>query len=289
MSFGGSRGARPRDAATKERLLALRERVQKKFNAGDWSELGFLTDSSDIINGHHRLLRSLDWGDEDYSGNILDVLVEMNARDPRLISQVLEYMDKKYPSEDAVFISAKPAQRVITFAPHVFQVPEGYVESDLVAVMMPFAKEFDDVFTAIKQACEANRLRCLRADSIWEESVLMQDIFNLIYRAQVVIVDFSQKNANVMYETGIAHTLGKEVIPITQSHDDVPFDTKHHRTPKYLPNAEGLVALRMLLKEKLKQYAIPEPKKPTVDLSSYLTKAAVVDLSPKPEDDDIPF
>jgi hypothetical protein len=79
--------------------------------------------------------------------------------------------------------------------------------------------------------------RCTRVDDIWEESVVIQDIFNLIFRAHVVIVDFTGKNANVMYETGIAHTLGKHVIPISQSLDDVPFDMSHHRVLKYLPNS----------------------------------------------------
>ena len=56
----------------------------------------------------------------------------------------------------------------------------------------------------------------------------------------MVIVDFTGKNPNVMYETGIAHTLGKTVIPITQSLDDIPSDLGHHRALKYYPNEEGL-------------------------------------------------
>lgn len=52
-------------------------------------------------------------------------------------------------------------------------------------------------------------------------------------------MDFSGRNPNVMYETGIAHTLGKTVIPITQSIDDIPSDLGHHRALKYLPNEEG--------------------------------------------------
>jgi hypothetical protein len=76
-----------------------------------------------------------------------------------------------------------------------------------------------------------------------EDSAIIQDIFNLVFRAQIVVVDFTAKNPNVMYETGIAHTLGKTVIPISQSMDDVPFDLKHHRVLTYLRNGEGLAAL----------------------------------------------
>ena len=44
-----------------------------------------------------------------------------------------------------------------------------------------------------------------------------------------MVVDFSGKNANVMYETGIAHTLGKKVIPITQRIDDIPSDMQQYQ------------------------------------------------------------
>ena len=82
-------------------------------------------------------------------------------------------------------------------------------------------------------------LECLRADDIWEDSTFIQDIFSLIFRSHLVVVDFTGRNPNVMYETGIAHTLGKTVVPITQSLDDIPSDLGHHRALKYLPNEEG--------------------------------------------------
>jgi hypothetical protein len=94
---------------------------------------------------------------------------------------------------------------------------------------------------------------CVRVDDIWEDSVIIQDIFSLIFRSHVVVVDFTSKNPNVMYETGIAHTLGKHVVPISQSLDDVPFDIKHHRVLKYLANGEGLAAMSAKLTERLRQ------------------------------------
>jgi len=43
----------------------------------------------------------------------------------------------------------------------------------------------------------------------------------------------------VFYEIGIAHTLGKHVVLITQSEDNVPFDLRHLRFVEYLNNEEG--------------------------------------------------
>jgi AbiJ N-terminal domain 5 len=226
------------DVALGQQLIELREKIVSNFAAGDWEEIGLLTGCSELINRHPRLLRSLSWGDEDYAGNVLQMLRIIFEEAPSAIPLIVSYIERK-----------------ITFAPNVFQVPDGYVESDLAAVMMPFAAEFNSVHAAIKRACTPNGLRCLRADDIWEEATIIQDIFNLVFRAQVVIVDFTGKNSNVMYETGIAHTLGKHVIPITQTLTDVPFDMQHHRALKYLPNHEGITKLEIELAKKLKQFS----------------------------------
>lgn len=250
------------DPAIGNRLIELRGRIVAGFDQGNWEELGLLTGSSELIVGHHRLLRSLSWGDEDYAGNVLTVLRRIVEQDPRALPIVEDYVDRHFPGE-STYVSAKPAERRITFAPNVFHVPDGYVEADLVSVMMSFAAEFDAVRAAVSQACADNKLRCLRADDIWEDSTIVQDIFSLIYRSQVVVVDFTGRNSNVMYETGIAHTLGKHVVPITQSMDDVPFDLRHHRVLKYLPNSEGLVEFRSKLSQRLKHVSAgPAPAAP---------------------------
>jgi hypothetical protein len=249
------------DNALGSRLIDLRARIAASFDAGNWEELGLLTGASRLIDGHSRLLRSLSWGDEDYSGNVLSVLRSIVEGDPRTLGVIEAYVDKHFPAE-STYISAKLSERRITFAPYVFQVPDGYVEVDLVAIMMPFAAEFDPVHNAIKTATTTCKLRCLRTDDIWEETTIVQDIFNLIFRAQVVVVDFTGKNANVMYETGIAHTLGKHVVPIAQSLDDVPFDMRHHRVLKYLPNTEGLAKLAADLTTKLRQFSVGPPLAP---------------------------
>jgi hypothetical protein len=62
------------DAKASDALLAVAEAVEATFAKGDWLTLGLVTDSQDVVEGHRRLLRSLDWGDGDYSGNVLDVL-----------------------------------------------------------------------------------------------------------------------------------------------------------------------------------------------------------------------
>lgn len=140
--------------------------------------------------------------------------------------------------------SAPEVVRKLTFAPKVFEIPRSTdVQHDLVAIMMPFGAAFFGIHDAIRKACSEAELRSKRADDIWANSTIIQDIVDLIFVAEVVIVDFTGKNSNVMYETGIAHTLGKHVVPITQSIEHIPFDLQSHRVLQYHPNKEGLMKL----------------------------------------------
>ncbi|WP_419705835.1 hypothetical protein [Promicromonospora sp. NFX87] len=137
-------------------------------------------------------------------------------------------------------------------APKVFDLPIHLpVEPDLVAVMMPFTG-FDRVYGAIKEAVESLGLRCQRADDIWESHHIMDDVISLIWRSRVVVSDLTGKNANVFYETGIAHTLGRDVIQLAQSLADVPFDLQAIRTLKYLNNGEGHEKMKEELTRRIK-------------------------------------
>lgn len=143
-------------------------------------------------------------------------------------------------------------QQKNSIVPKVFSAEAIYRQKyDLVSVMMPFKADFNPVFSTLKSAAEALGLRCARADDIWEHHAIIQDIVNLIAQARVVICDCSGKNPNVFYEIGIAHSLGKEVILISQSEDDVPFDLRHLRYVRYLPNTEGLTALSQAVQSRL--------------------------------------
>lgn len=142
----------------------------------------------------------------------------------------------------------------VKLAPHVFNFPTHLPrEDDLVAVMMPFDQRFNSVYSALQSATTEAGLRCQRADEIWKNPHVMDDVIGLIWSARVVISDLSSKNPNVFYETGIAHSLGRDVIPIAQSIEDIPFDLRSLRAATYLANGEGLESLKETVTKKLKQ------------------------------------
>lgn len=126
----------------------------------------------------------------------------------------------------------------------------------LVSVMMPFATEFDEVYRNISEAVTSLSLQCLRADDIWKSDSIMQDVVDLIVSSEVVVADCTGQNPNVFYEMGIAHTVGRAVIPIVQDGRDIPFDISHLRYIHYLRNREGLEQLRADLVGRIKNLGI---------------------------------
>src|SRR5262249_179993 len=111
------------DQALGKKIIALRQRVVANFDAGSWEEVGLLTGHSETIDTYPRLLRSLSWGDEDYGGNVLGVLRRIAETDPKAFRIIEKYVDDRFPGESE-YVSAKPAERRITFSPNVFSVPE---------------------------------------------------------------------------------------------------------------------------------------------------------------------
>lgn len=127
--------------------------------------------------------------------------------------------------------------------PRVFNLTTSQeTDRNLLSAMMPFAG-FDATWEAIKRVAAENGMQAGRADNIWEHHEIIQDIVSLIDRSAIVICDCSGRNANVFYEIGIAHALGKQVILITRNAEDIPFDLVHLRNIRYLNNGEGIERL----------------------------------------------
>lgn len=127
--------------------------------------------------------------------------------------------------------------------PTVFQLSDKPVNPKLVSFMMPFSGAFTSVYQDVKAVLEADGYQCQRADDMWVHAHIMSDIIELLCTSAVIVCDLSGKNPNVFYEAGIAHALGKEVVLIAQSHDDVPFDLRPIRYLHYLNNGEGIAKL----------------------------------------------
>jgi hypothetical protein len=121
----------------------------------------------------------------------------------------------------------------------------------LVTVMMPFAAAFDIVYETIEAAASEVGLRCVRADTIWEADHVMADVLSILWRSQIVVADLTGKNANVFYETGLAHALPRPTVLLTQDAADVPFDLQSIRYLRYGVGKDERAVLRTKLAQRL--------------------------------------
>ena len=117
-------------------------------------------------------------------------------------------------------------------------------------ILMPFEPRaaFNPIHDAIEAGIEGADLSPLRADDIFSTRSGMEKILRGIAEAEVVVADMTGRNANVFYETGIAHTIKDNVILLTQNINDIPFDFRHIDHIEYEPTKDGLEALTKELK-----------------------------------------
>lgn len=101
-------------------------------------------------------------------------------------------------------------------------------------VLIPFASKFDLIYEEVlRPAIEDAGLVSTRADEIYGNKRIMQDVWNGIRAARMVLAELTGRNANVLYELGLAHSLGKQAVVITNTMEDVPFDLKDVRCIVY--------------------------------------------------------
>jgi hypothetical protein len=101
-------------------------------------------------------------------------------------------------------------------------------------VLMPFSEPFNVYYKdIIVPAIVAAGFRPMRADEIYGTRAIIEDIFREIKDSALLIADVTGKNPNVNYELGIAHTLGRPVVIISQFIEDIPFDYRHLRAIIY--------------------------------------------------------
>jgi hypothetical protein len=130
-----------------------------------------------------------------------------------------------------------------------FGPPDRLANQPDVFIVMPFLDKLRPVWDDhIKPVAQRLGLTAARADDFFTAHAVMSDIWNGISGARAVIADRTDRNPNVFYEIGLAHAIGKIVIMITQSADDVPFDVRHLRyiryeyTPRGMQEFEGKLA-----------------------------------------------
>jgi O-acetyl-ADP-ribose deacetylase (regulator of RNase III) len=113
-------------------------------------------------------------------------------------------------------------------------------------VIMPFGDksppsggppiDFDAIYRAfIKPAVVGLGLECTRSDEVSASGLIHRDMVDRILRSDVVIVDITTGNPNVMYELGVRHAAKRwgTIIVRKAGHERIPFNISGMRAVDY--------------------------------------------------------
>ena len=92
---------------------------------------------------------------------------------------------------------------------------------------------FEPVKARILAAAKAENFHCQVSIDMSNPGHILDQIWTEIRRSEVVVADVTSGNANVYYEVGLAHALGKDIIFVTQDSAPLPFDVMTSRLIQY--------------------------------------------------------
>lgn len=130
------------------------------------------------------------------------------------------------------------------------------IDDRLCFVLMPFDEKFNPLYENILKNVIENEefgLNCKRADEIFGTRSIIEDMWEHIKKARILVAELSGRNPNVFYELGVAHAMNKDVILITQTLEDVPFDLRHYRCIVYEDSISGSEKLKRRIKKYFKR------------------------------------
>lgn len=150
---------------------------------------------------------------------------------------------------------------------------------DTCFVMMPFGAWFDRYYAEIYvPAIKEAGFEPVRADELFTTGSVVEQIWEQIEKAKLLLADLSGRNPNVFYELGLSHAARKPVVFTAGQVDDVPFDLRHLRVIIYdIREPEWAARLRKSIADYLRNAAkepgksIPHPFRKMVEESEGLT------------------
>lgn len=150
------------------------------------------------------------------------------------------YLSRDSQGEGGIYEPPTPDQESPFLIHPVFRSRIAEVDDSFCFVLMPFRPNWSErVYKNIfRPAIEKAGYQCQRSDESGEQ-IITESIWTDICRSKVIVADLTGKNENVMYEIGIAHTVGKPVVLLSQNEIDPPFDISHHRVHVYEDTAAG--------------------------------------------------
>lgn len=119
--------------------------------------------------------------------------------------------------------------------------------------VMQFTDEFNVLYhDVIRPVCESYGYKVVRGDDFHTSGQIMDDVTQSIRSAALIIADVTPDNANVFYEVGFAHAIGKPTILLSdRRRERLPFDISGFRTLFYDNTIGGKAVVESRLKQHL--------------------------------------
>lgn len=150
-----------------------------------------------------------------------------------------------------------------------------YVDPNSVVVFMPFTKDYTASFYySIQEILSYIGLNVWCAANDPFDTLVVENIWDKLSHAQFVIIDCSNRGANVMYESGMSHGLGKNVLLCGQMKESFPyeddslFDTccfnpnGNENPPPYRDLQRGIIAF---IRKNVDDFCFSDAKKKELD------------------------
>lgn len=159
-------------------------------------------------------------------------------------------------------------------------------------VLMPFDKEFDDIYDyLIHDPLSEAGYDVKRADDILNQGNILSDIIQSIINSDLIVADLSTTNPNVYYELGIAHSHRKNVMMLTQNVKELPFDLRSYRIIPYSNHFAKMHNARQQIQKVIKDVLANNVKfgNPVTDFNSSgfdsFTSDTLSQVTPECQDD----
>jgi hypothetical protein len=116
-------------------------------------------------------------------------------------------------------------------------------------ILMPFGQPWSDkIILLLRDILDKKGIFTLRGDDMKTPDVI-DDIWRGINESRIIVADCTGMNPNVLYELGIVHTIGKDVILLTQDINTLAFDVRGFRYITYSNDEKGYKKLYEILPE----------------------------------------
>ena len=185
--------------------------------------------------------------------DLLDVGIDCG---PDTVNPLLEGKAVSY--DGGLYALTEPARKILgacIVANRRWPSDDMWVDYPSAFVIMPFSQPWSETVyrDLIKPGVNGAGLECVRGDTIIRIGDLTQNIWGALLRTGIVVADVSALNANVFYELGLTHALGKDAIILKQSDSNVPADIGGAHYHEY--DLQNLAKSQAWLKDELSEWA----------------------------------